>query len=54
VLWGGWHLSLFLTEWGGPHVTWVMPVEFILPGNSRARRADNTARSGHDRFGLPT
>lgn len=30
VLWGGWHLPLFLTEWGGwPHVTWIQPVEFV-------------------------
>lgn len=28
-LWGAWHLPLFLTEWGGPHVTWVTPLEFI-------------------------
>ncbi|MEV6227410.1 CPBP family intramembrane glutamic endopeptidase [Saccharopolyspora shandongensis] len=31
VLWGIWHLPLFLTEWGGyPNVTWVDPVEFII------------------------
>ncbi|MFF7144890.1 CPBP family intramembrane glutamic endopeptidase [Streptomyces nodosus] len=29
-LWGAWHLPLFWTEWGGPHVTWEQPVEFIL------------------------
>jgi membrane protease YdiL (CAAX protease family) len=30
VLWGAWHLPLFLTEWGGgPHVAWTVPVEFI-------------------------
>jgi membrane protease YdiL (CAAX protease family) len=30
VLWGGWHLPLFFTEWGGwPHITWVQPVEFV-------------------------
>lgn len=30
MLWGGWHLPLFLTEWGGwPHVSWVQPVEFV-------------------------
>ncbi|GGO42958.1 CAAX amino protease [Streptomyces daqingensis] len=29
-LWGAWHLPLFLTEWGGgPHVTWLEPVEFV-------------------------
>ena len=28
-LWGAWHLPLFLTEWGGPHVTPVMPIEFM-------------------------
>lgn len=28
-LWGAWHLPLFLTQWGGPHVTWEMPVEFV-------------------------
>lgn len=29
-LWGVWHLPLFLSEWGGwPHVTWLMPVEFV-------------------------
>ena len=30
LLWGGWHLPLFLTEWGGwPHVSWTQPVLFI-------------------------
>ncbi|MGC4806755.1 CPBP family intramembrane glutamic endopeptidase [Micromonospora sp. DT233] len=30
LLWGGWHLPLFLTEWGGyPNVSWVYPVEFV-------------------------
>lgn len=30
LLWGCWHLPLFLTEWGGyPHVSWVSPVEFV-------------------------
>jgi membrane protease YdiL (CAAX protease family) len=30
VLWGCWHLPLFLTEWGGwPHVAWWQPVEFV-------------------------
>ncbi|MFG1702653.1 CPBP family intramembrane glutamic endopeptidase [Nonomuraea sp. M3C6] len=29
-LWGAWHLPLFLTEWGGPHLTWEQPVEFII------------------------
>ncbi|GAB3686409.1 CPBP family intramembrane glutamic endopeptidase [Angustibacter aerolatus] len=30
LLWGAWHLPLFLTEWGGwPHVSWVSPVEFV-------------------------
>ncbi|HEX3792338.1 MAG TPA: type II CAAX endopeptidase family protein [Pseudonocardiaceae bacterium] len=28
-IWGAWHLPLFLTEWGGPDVTWSTPVEFI-------------------------
>jgi membrane protease YdiL (CAAX protease family) len=28
-LWGAWHLPLFLTQWGGPHVTPEMPFEFI-------------------------
>ncbi|MER7012074.1 type II CAAX endopeptidase family protein [Saccharopolyspora sp. NPDC000359] len=31
VVWGVWHLPLFLTEWGGyPDVTWVDPVEFTI------------------------
>ena len=30
-LWGGWHLPLFLTtRGGGPNVTWVAPVEFVI------------------------
>ena len=30
LLWGGWHLPLFLTEWGGfPGVSWTQPVLFI-------------------------
>ena len=29
-LWGAWHLPLFLTQWGGSHVTWHMPVEFVI------------------------
>lgn len=29
VLWGCWHMPLFLTEWGGPNVTWIQPVEFV-------------------------
>ncbi|WP_035858115.1 CPBP family intramembrane glutamic endopeptidase [Cryptosporangium arvum] len=30
LLWGCWHLPLFLTEWGGyPDVSWVQPVEFV-------------------------
>ncbi|MEU6352809.1 CPBP family intramembrane glutamic endopeptidase [Streptomyces sp. NPDC047072] len=30
VLWGAWHLPLFLTDWGGgPHVPAYVPVEFI-------------------------
>jgi membrane protease YdiL (CAAX protease family) len=30
VLWGCWHLPLFLTEWGGwPGVSWVQPVLFV-------------------------
>jgi len=30
LLWGGWHLPLFFTEWGGwPNVSWVSPVEFV-------------------------
>ncbi|MGW0891360.1 CPBP family intramembrane glutamic endopeptidase [Saccharopolyspora sp. NPDC002578] len=31
VLWGAWHLPLFLTDWAGyPHVHWTQPVEFVL------------------------
>ncbi|MDA3647116.1 CPBP family intramembrane metalloprotease [Saccharopolyspora indica] len=30
VLWGGWHLPLFLTTWAGwPDVRWYDPVQFI-------------------------
>lgn len=29
VLWGAWHLPLFLTEWAGPNVQWTAVVEFI-------------------------
>ncbi|MFD5010784.1 CPBP family intramembrane glutamic endopeptidase [Streptomyces chartreusis] len=30
VLWGAWHLPLFLTDWGGgPHVAWSVPAEFV-------------------------
>jgi membrane protease YdiL (CAAX protease family) len=29
LLWGGWHLPLFLTSWAGDHVTWNQPVEFV-------------------------
>jgi membrane protease YdiL (CAAX protease family) len=30
LLWGGWHLPLFLTEWGGwPDVAWYSPIEFV-------------------------
>ncbi|MDR7279233.1 CPBP family intramembrane glutamic endopeptidase [Catenuloplanes atrovinosus] len=29
LLWGAWHLPLFLTEWGGPDKTWWLPVVFI-------------------------
>ena len=29
-LWGAWHLPLFLTDWAGPKVTWLTPVEFIV------------------------
>ncbi|WP_432562482.1 CPBP family intramembrane glutamic endopeptidase [Kineococcus sp. SYSU DK003] len=28
LLWGAWHLPLFLTDWGGEDVTWVQPVVF--------------------------
>jgi CAAX protease family protein len=31
VLWGMWHLPLFVTHWGGyPDVRWWQPVEFVL------------------------
>ena len=30
LLWGAWHLPLFLTEWGGwPDASWVQPVLFV-------------------------
>lgn len=30
VLWGAWHLPLFLTQWGGgPHVAWTVPAQFM-------------------------
>jgi membrane protease YdiL (CAAX protease family) len=30
LLWGGWHLPLFLTEWGGfPDASWYQPVLFV-------------------------
>ncbi|NAZ75492.1 CPBP family intramembrane metalloprotease [Kineococcus sp. T13] len=30
LLWGGWHLPLFLTSWGGwPGTSWVQPVLFV-------------------------
>ncbi|GAB7048341.1 CPBP family intramembrane glutamic endopeptidase [Catenuloplanes indicus] len=29
LLWGAWHLPLFLTEWGGPDKPWWLPVIFI-------------------------
>jgi membrane protease YdiL (CAAX protease family) len=30
LLWGGWHLPLFFTQWGGwPHASWTLPVEFV-------------------------
>jgi membrane protease YdiL (CAAX protease family) len=31
VLWGTWHLPLFVTHWGGyPDVRWWQPLEFVL------------------------
>ncbi|MFG1928650.1 CPBP family intramembrane glutamic endopeptidase [Cryptosporangium sp. NPDC048952] len=31
VLWGCWHLPLFLTEWGGyPDITWTDPALFVV------------------------
>jgi uncharacterized protein len=31
VLWGVWHLPLYLTHWGGwPNVTWWQPIEFVV------------------------
>lgn len=29
VLWGCWHLPLFLTDWAGPHVSWTDPAVFV-------------------------
>jgi membrane protease YdiL (CAAX protease family) len=29
LLWGAWHLPLFLTQWGGTDVTWDRPVLFV-------------------------
>jgi len=29
VLWGVWHLPLFLTDWAGPNVEWTAVVEFV-------------------------
>lgn len=29
LLWGAWHLPLFLTTWAGPHPTWWGPVVFV-------------------------
>jgi membrane protease YdiL (CAAX protease family) len=30
ILWGCWHLPLFLTEWGGwPNGSWLSPIEFV-------------------------
>jgi uncharacterized protein len=28
-LWGVWHFPLFLSDWGGPDVSWMTPVEFV-------------------------
>lgn len=31
LLWGAWHLPLFVTTWGGwPDVAWWQPVEFVI------------------------
>lgn len=30
VLWGAWHLPLFLTDWAGPSVDWTSVVEFVV------------------------
>src|SRR5690625_5331077 len=31
VIWGIWHLPLYLTSWGGyPHVAWDAPIEFVI------------------------
>lgn len=29
ILWGAWHLPLFLTDWAGDDPTWIEPVMFI-------------------------
>lgn len=30
LLWGGWHLPLFFSEWGGwPNTHWLSPIEFV-------------------------
>jgi membrane protease YdiL (CAAX protease family) len=29
VLWGAWHLPLFLTDWAGPSVEWTTVAEFV-------------------------
>ncbi|NAZ84022.1 CPBP family intramembrane metalloprotease [Kineococcus sp. R8] len=29
LLWGAWHLPLFLTEWGGRDVGWTQPLLFV-------------------------
>jgi membrane protease YdiL (CAAX protease family) len=35
VLWAGWHLPLFLSDWGGwPDVRWYDPVEFVATGTA--------------------
>jgi membrane protease YdiL (CAAX protease family) len=30
VIWGMWHLPLFLTDWAGPSVEWTTVVEFVV------------------------
>ncbi|MFI8093918.1 CPBP family intramembrane glutamic endopeptidase [Streptomyces sp. NPDC086080] len=30
VLWGAWHLPLFLSDWSGPHVDLVKVLEFMV------------------------
>jgi len=30
LLWGGWHLPLFLTDWADPIASWLTVCEFIL------------------------